>query len=202
MDKYDSIKTLPLYNWDQMIESDDYNWLIIGYDGRQKKQESQELQALKNYFINQYIEIVDDGTYLSRLRLMARINKLEVQKLRLSVLIDIFWRGFSVFSQDLRLKYIKEINSIGAFDMPEINTLQGDFEAIQRVIAGRDGIDTTISLLKKELKHEPKKERSLFLRLRELEKVLDYNIKLNPKEMTLKDYIDLILESRNNGKSN
>lgn len=34
---YDSIETLPLYNFDKYRNTKDLNWFIEGYDGRQTK---------------------------------------------------------------------------------------------------------------------------------------------------------------------
>jgi len=48
---YDSIETLPLYNFDKYRTTTDLNWLIVGYDGRQSKENAESLQPIEKVIL-------------------------------------------------------------------------------------------------------------------------------------------------------
>jgi len=60
---YDSLETLPLYNWDKWITSKNDNWFIVGYDNRQKVIESQELKELAAKLEDEYFTLLDDISF-------------------------------------------------------------------------------------------------------------------------------------------
>ena len=57
---YDSIETLPLYNFDKYRNTRDLNWFIIGFDGRQTKQSNPSLEAIEKVILDEHLKAIDD----------------------------------------------------------------------------------------------------------------------------------------------
>ena len=57
---YNTIHTLPLFNFDRYLATKDVNWFIVDYDGRQKKKESDQLNKLESEIMEEYYVELDD----------------------------------------------------------------------------------------------------------------------------------------------
>lgn len=188
---YDTIETLPIYNFDKYKSTKDLNWFIVGYDGRQKKLQNIELQNIEKVILDQYFKAIDDLSFASRMRKWAQIESLKLKYFVVKSLIDRIWKGFGDDQMDTRLAMIKELSRHG-FDMPEINTLEGDKEVILMINAGVEGIKTKIHLLEKELVVDGKKESaSLIKQISVLTIGLGYPHALNPKILTVAEWVEL-----------
>ena len=64
---YDTIETLPLYNFDKYRNTRDLNWFIIGYDGRQTKQNNEQLNSIEKVILDEYFKAIDDRSFTNRL---------------------------------------------------------------------------------------------------------------------------------------
>ena len=76
---YDSIETLPLYNFDKYRSTKDLNWFIVGYDGRQKKVINAELSNIEKTILDQYFKAIDDNSFINRLKKWGEIETLKTR---------------------------------------------------------------------------------------------------------------------------
>ena len=186
---YDSIETLPLYNFDKYRSTKDLNWFIIGYDGRQKKVINAELSNIEKTILDQYFKAIDDNTFINRLKKWGEIETLKTKYFVVKSLVNRLWLGFGDDDMGTRLLMIKELKRHG-FTIPEINTLEGDREMLLLINSGVEGIKTQIHLIEKELVVEGRKESyDLNKQLRILEIGLGYNYRINSKQITVKEWI-------------
>ena len=186
---YDSIETLPLYNFDKYRSTKDLNWFIVGYDGRQKKVINAELSNIEKTILDQYFKAIDDNTFINRLKKWGEIETLKTKYFVVKSLVNRLWLGFGDDDMGTRLLMIKELKRHG-FTIPEINTLEGDREMLILINSGVEGIKTQIHLIEKELVVEGRKESyDLNKQLRILEIGLGYNYRINSKQITVKEWI-------------
>ena len=160
---YDSIETLPLYNFDKYRSTKDLNWFIIGYDGRQKKVINAELSNIEKTILDQYFKAIDDNSFINRLKKWGEIETIKTRYFVVKSLVNRLWLGFGDDDMETRLLMIKELKRHG-FSMPEINNLEGDREMLLLINSGVEGIKTQIHLIEKELVVEGRKESSSLIR--------------------------------------
>jgi hypothetical protein len=197
---YDSIEVLPLYNWDKYTTTRDNNWLIIGFNGRQTKIDNEELTALEGKLQEEYFKAVDDRTFTKKLQKWAKIDNLRTRYNIISLLCKRLWLGFGDMQMELRQQYIEIINKFG-FNMPIINTVEGDAEEIALITQAMQNIKTQIEMLESELKTDDKKQTySLNKQMVLVGLSLGLPYKINPKETTVMEWVELckLLEEKNN----
>jgi hypothetical protein len=188
---YDSIETLPLYNFDKYRTTTDLNWFIVGYDGRQSKESAESLQSIEKIILDEYFKAIDDRSFTIRLQKSCEIETLKLKYHVVKSLINRMWKGFADKDMQTRLVFIKELAKHG-FKMPEINTKEGDAEELIRLNVGCEGIKTKISLIDIELKKDAVKESvSLAKQLQIATIGLQYPYRLNPKEITVIEWIEI-----------
>jgi len=188
---YNSIETLPLYNFDKYRTTTDLNWFIVGYDGRQSKESAESLQSIEKVILDEYFKAIDDRSFTIRLQKWCEIETLKLKYHVVKSLINRMWKGFANDDMETRLIFIKELAKHG-FKMPEINTKEGDAEELIRLNVGCEGIKTKISLIDIELKKDAVKESvSLSKQLQIATIGLQYPYRLNPKEITVIEWIEI-----------
>jgi len=188
---YNSIEILPLYNFDKYRTTSDMNWFIIGYDGRQKKESINTLQPIEKLILDEYFKAIDDRSFTNRLQKMGEIDALKLKYHVVKSLLNRMWLGFSNDQMETRLLFIKELSKHG-FKMPEINSLDGDAFELQRLNTACEGLKTRISLIEIELKKDEKGVSvSLAKQLQIATIGLQYPYRLNPKEITVSEWIEI-----------
>ena len=195
---YDSIETLPLYNFDKYRSTKDLNWFMIGYDGRQKKIINAELSNIEKTILDQYFKAIDDNSFINRLKKWGEIETLKTKYFVVKSLVNRLWLGFGDDDMETRLLMIKELKRHG-FTIPEINTLEGDKEYLLLINSGVEGIKTQIHLIKKELVVEGRKETSSLIKQIQIVTIgLGYPHPLNARTLTVAEWIELtkILEEK------
>jgi len=189
MNIYDSIETLPLYNWDKYLNTKDTNWFLVDFDGRQKKVEP--LLDVEIKIIDEYFKALDDRSLSIKLQKWAKIDNLITKYNIVNHLLDRLSMGFADMQLDTRLLFVKELKKYG-FKMSEVNSEEGDIEDIIRIREESKGLKTKIKLIEMELNEESKKESmSLYKQLQIATLSLGYSYKLNPKEITLREWIEI-----------
>jgi hypothetical protein len=196
---YDSIEVLPLYNWDKYTTTRDNNWLIIDFNGRQPKIDNEELTALEGKLQEEYFKAVDDRTFVKKLQKWAKIDNLRTRYNVIAMLCQRLWLGFGDMQMELRQQYIEIINKFG-FNMPLINTVEGDAEEIALITQSMQNIKTQIEMLESELKTDEKKQTySLNKQMVLVSLGLGLAYKIDAKQTTLSEWIELchLLEEKN-----
>jgi len=191
MKYYDTIEILPLYNFDKYRTTTDLNWFVIGYDGRQTKLKSELLQPIEKVILDEYFKAIDDRSFTNRLQKWCEIETLKLKYHVVKSLINRMWLGFGDKEMENRLIFVRELARHG-FKMSEINTVDGDAIELQRLNTGCEGIKTRISLIEIELKKDANIESiSLAKQLQIATIGLQYPYRLNPKEITLLEWIEI-----------
>jgi hypothetical protein len=196
---YDSIEVLPLYNWDKYTTTRDNNWLIIDFNGRQPKIDNEELTALESKLQEEYFKAVDDRTFVKKLQKWAKIDNLRTKYNVIAMLCQRLWLGFGDMQMELRQQYIEIINKFG-FNMPLINTVEGDAEEIALITQSMQNIKTQIEMLESELKTDEKKQTySLNKQMVLVSLGLGLAYKIDAKQTTVSEWIELchLLEEKN-----
>ncbi len=188
---YDSIDILPLYNFDKYRTTTDLNWFIVGYDGRQKKVNSEKLQPIEKIILDEYFKAIDDRSFTNRLQKWCEIENLKLKYHVVKSLISRMWLGFGDKEMETRLLFIRELAKHG-YKMAEINTLDGDAFELNRLNSACEGIKTRISLIKMELNKDAKVESSSLAKQLQIATIgLQYPYRLNPKEITVSEWIEI-----------
>jgi hypothetical protein len=196
---YDSIEVLPLYNWDRYTTTRDNNWLIIDFNGRQPKIDNDELIALESKLQEEYFKAVDDRTFVKKLQKWAKIDNLRTRYNVIAMLCQRLWLGFGDMQMELRQQYIEIINKFG-FNMPLINTVEGDAEEIALITQSMQNIKTQIEMLESELKTDEKKQTySLNKQMVLVSLGLGLAYKIDAKQTTVSEWVELckLLEEKN-----
>ena len=196
---YDSIEVLPLYNWDRYTTTRDNNWLIIDFNGRQPKIDNEELTSLEGKLQEEYFKAVDDRTFVKKLQKWAKIDNLRTKYNVIAMLCQRLWLGFGDMQMELRQQYIEIINKFG-FNMPLINTVEGDAEEIALITQAMQNIKTQIEMLESELKTDEKKQTySLNKQMVLVSLGLGLAYKIDSKQTTVSEWIELckLLEEKN-----
>jgi hypothetical protein len=188
---YDTIETLPLYNFDKYRTTTDLNWFIIDYDGRQKKESNEQLKVVEKNILDEYFKAIDDRSFINRLQKYAEIESLKLKYNVVKSLINRMWLGFGDDQMDVRLLFVNELSKHG-FKMQEINTVAGDAHELQRLNVACEGLKTRISLIEIELKKDTKIESASLAKQLQIATIgLQYPYRLNPKEITLLEWIEI-----------
>lgn len=191
---YESIKELILWSWDRYLATKDNNFFIVGYDGRQPRVVNEKLANLERKLQDEYFIEVDDRDFNKKIEKWMKIDNLQTKYTVVNMILDRMWLGFPDSQMDIRAAYIQKLNKLG-FKMPLINSVIGDAEEILRIREELKGIITQIKIIKDELKTDAVVEhRSLNLQLKMMSKAMEFGFQLNPKELTVSEWIELCKE--------
>ena len=196
---YESIEVLPLYNWDKYTTTRNNNWLIVDFNDKQPKTSNDDLTALESKLQEEYFKAVDDRTFVKKLQKWAKIDNLRTRYNVIAMLCQRMWLGFGDMQMELRQQYIEIINKFG-FNMPLINTIEGDAEEIALITNSMQNIKTQIEMLESELKTDEKKQTYKLNKQMILVSLgLGLPYKINSKETTVSEWIELchLLEEKN-----
>jgi hypothetical protein len=186
---YKSIENLPLYNWDKYLSTKDLNWFIIGFDGRQTKIVNDDLIQIEIGLQDEYFTAIKDRAFVLKLHKWAKIDALSVKYNIIIALIKRMKVGF--IDTEIRYLFVEQLILHG-FPMPKINTFAGDLEELNRISEEVGGIKNQIILLQNELKSEGKKETtSLQKQLLIVSMALNLGYRLNPKEITTLEWVEM-----------
>jgi hypothetical protein len=190
---YNTIEELPLYNFDKYRNTHDLNWFVIGYDGRQTKIKNLELEMCEKNILDEYFKAIDDRSFSSRLQKLVQIEDLKLKYNVVKSLINRMWLGFGDNQMETRLIFIQQLAKHGkGFSIPEINTKDGDAEELIKVNNAAEGLKTRIHLLENELKKDENKESSSLAKQLQIATIgLQYPYRLNPKEITVSEWIEI-----------
>lgn len=188
---YHSLKVLPLYNWDRYLATQDNNWLISGYDGRQTKIENEHLTELEVILQDEYFLLIDDHNFRSKLSKWARINDIRRKYITCTEVVNRMKIGFADHQLVHRFAFIQILKGFG-YKMTEVNSIDGDFEELNRIELNLQQLLTQIGVLELELKDDAVKEkRSLEKQLLIMQLGLQFSYKLNAKEITVFEWLEM-----------
>lgn len=188
---YNTIHTLPLFNFDRYLATKDVNWFLIDYDGRQKRKESDQLNKLKSEIMEEYYFELDDKQFEAKLKKWAKIDDLQLKYNTINSVIVGFAYGFQNTNQgqELRMKYI-ELLAKYRIKIPIMNSPSGDNEELLKVKSQLENIRTQIKMIQDELQVDGKSQKhNLYKQLRIVSLALGQKDVANPKEITVAQWI-------------
>ena len=188
---YNTIHTLPLFNFDRYLATKDVNWFIVDYDGRQKRKESDQLNKLESEIMEEYYVELDDKQFEAKLKKWAKIDELQLKYNTINSVIVGFAYGFqnTIQGQELRMKYI-ELLAKYRIKIPIMNSPSGDNEELLKVRSQLENIRTQIKMIQDELQVDGKTQKhNLYKQLRIVSLALGQKDVANPKEITVAQWI-------------
>jgi hypothetical protein len=187
---YDNIDILPVFNWDKYLNSKNNNWFIQGFDGRQPITRSDTLIQIEKDIQDQYYLELDDRDIFARLQKIAKIENIITKYNIIIVLLNRCKSGFT--DPETKKAYFQKLNSLGY----RIKT--GDTAELDEMYQMANGLITQIKIIENELTEVKKgKSKGLGFQLKLIEKHLGFTVALNPKKLTVKEFIELCKELGN-----
>lgn len=146
---------ISLHRWGQYQTTNDYNWFRNekDFDGRQPRIVSKYLENIEEKLNNDYFELIDDKTYKDILQKRLKCSKVITRYVKIVSICNRFKMGFSQSEAQKRYEYIIALKKLG-FEIPLINTEEGDEEEINKVIYQSEQLKNQISILSKDLQTE------------------------------------------------
>lgn len=210
---YSSIEELILYRWDKYTTTKDNNWFLIDYDGRQSRIDSEELKSLENKLIDQYFKAIDDRSFSNKIQKWSRIDWLRTKystchfllnelKMTIQLELDPQAKEYLKYLTERRYNIISELKKWN-LKFPEINDIHSDLALINSYKIVLEGIKTEIGILSNELQQDGKKEhQSLIKQLQIATLGLGYGYRLNAKELTVVEWIEICKLLEEKAKNN
>lgn len=187
----DSLEDLSAFAWSKLQEENDVNWLREGYNGRQRKIKDVKLDEIRTKLEEDCFKLMDDDNLNEILHKRMQIYDLASKYETVKFILQRMYLGFGDNQMESRLQFIKQLKSF-RFNMPEVNTLGGDKNELDRIFQEVEQFKTKINLLVDEIKVEGKKiTRSLNKDMLIVGQILSLNYMLNPKEISQAYWIEL-----------
>ena len=156
-EKYlNSLDLISAYSWAKMQEEDDVNWLREGYDGRQKKIKDVELNKIREKLELDVYKLIQNDKLREYLHKRMLITDYDGRYKVVITILNRMSKGFADFQMEDRLNYIRLLKQL-RFNMPEINTVEGDIIEIQRLFQEAGSLKTKMNMLIDEIKTDGKK---------------------------------------------
>jgi hypothetical protein len=197
---FQSIDELPIYNFDRFLATQDNNWLLKNYDGRAKRIDigTPEIEIMEQYY-----NALQDRSFELKLQKWAKIDNLIAKYKAVAEIIFIMYAGFenTILGQELRFALIQELKA-WRYKMPEINSVVGDIENLNRISSELQGIKNQIAILQNELKDDGKKENiSLYKQLAIIQMGLEI-APINPRKVVVAQWIEYVKIMQEKAKQN
>lgn len=198
---YSTIEDLTLYRWDRYTSTKDNNWFLVDYDGRQSKIDCKELTDVENSIQDQYFKAIDDRSFSNKMQKWAEIDYLKTKYDTCNFLLDELTLTIELemdpnakkhlnYLTERRYKIIDQLKKWG-LKFPVLNSLVDDLLLMSEFRTVLLGIKTQIGIISNELINDGKKEHTSLLRqLRIVEMSLNYNYRLDPKKITVAEWIE------------
>ena len=195
---YSNIDQLTLYRWDRYTATRDNNWLLVDYDGRQKKLDHPELSAVENSIRDQYFEAVDDRSFSNKMQKWGEIDWLKTKFITCNFLLAELETTVSITSKEhqqylveRRYTIISELKRWG-LKFPELNNYIEDITLIKTFRIVLEGVKTQIAILEGELKEEgQKQQQGLFKQIAFAKMALPGYGEMNPRVMVVAEWIEI-----------
>ena len=178
---YNSCELMPLYNYFKYSETNDPKWFTkehVDFKGIEKVIED---------FYNDYVDYSKNQSIQNRFSNIFEIMRLE-NKYKSVISIC---QGIYNFNTKLDKSYLDELVTLLEKWNYKIDKSKDLFIQLELILKRIKGIKTRIEILRDKLKTEGNKEvQSITLQLLNIERGLDLKYRLDPKKISVKDFID------------
>lgn len=193
LDAFEGIEDMTLYAFDKYRQTQDNNWFISTYTGKETKLDAELIKPIETKINNEYYRRIDDRSFLIMIQDLAKIEALKMKYFTLSTIIETMSNGFApdIESQTIRVKYIAILESQG-FKMNIIASPEDDIEALIDISSQIQGIKTQISIIQGKMKEKGTKESvGLGKQMRIVEMALQISYRINPKDISVLEWIEM-----------
>lgn len=187
---YETLEELPLFSWDKFMTTEDNNWFIVGYNGKQEKVEDVVLEDLAVKLKDEYFLLAGGDMFSQKLQKHAKRDYLMLKYETIKKIIELMTNPSTVNNMEIRFFCIQQLKKF-RFNIPEINTIEGDVEEINGVISQMDGIVTQINIMNDDLKTETSKH-NLTKELVLVSLGLELGFRIDPKVTTVLEWLEMI----------
>ena len=184
---YESLDDLPLYNWDKFMQTEDNTWFLID---KKSKVDSATLNELAIKLKDDYFAKAGGDMFAKKLQKYAKRDYLLLKYETIKSIVELMTNESTIDNMEIRFFCIQQLKKF-RFNIPEINTQEGDIEEINNVISQTDGIITQINILTDELKSDGSKG-SLIKEMILVSKGLDLGYRIDPKVTTVSEWLEMI----------
>jgi hypothetical protein len=207
-----TIEDLSLYRWDRYTSTKDNNWFLVDYDGRQKKTNMTELLDVEKSIQDQYFKAIDDKSFFNKIQKWSKIDWLKTKystcnflldelSITISLELDIEAKKYLTYLTERRHHIILELKKWG-LKFPPLNSLVSDLSLINDFRSVLKGISTEIAIIGNELKDDGQKDtKSLYARI-VIAKSSLAGYEMNPKTMSLAEWIEICKVLNEKAKQN
>ena len=187
MNYYETLDELPLYNWDKFMQTEDNTWFLID---KKSKVDSATLNELAIKLKDDYFAKAGGDMFAKKLQKYAKRDYLLLKYETIKSIVELMTNESTIDNMEIRFFCIQQLKKF-RFNIPEINTQEGDIEEINNVISQTDGIITQINILTDELKSDGSKG-SLIKEMILVSKGLDLGYRIDPKVTTVSEWLEMI----------
>jgi len=199
---FEELDELYLYNWDRYLATNNNNWFIKGFDGRQKIISNEKLIELEAKFQDSYFNLLNDASFMIKLQKWAKIEALNTKYNAIITILNRLKIGFSLDQQEIRAKLVTTLNKAG-FKISIMGDYEEDLKEIDTVFNKAQSIKTQIDIIQAELKEESIQEKqSLQKQLIIVSQGLQLGYRLNPKEISVVEWIEMSKMMNEKSKQN
>lgn len=200
LDTFTSIDDMWLYNFDRYRATQDNNWFRRDFTGRETKINSDLLKPVEEKINDEYYKATDDRSFQMMIQRFAKISFLQTKYVMVSGLVETMSYGFQpdIKSQENRAALIEQIKNWG-FKMPIMATPYEDAVRLKEIIEQLQGVKTQIRIIENEMKQEgAKATTTLNKQILIVGMALQLAYKINPKETTISEWIEMckLMEER------
>jgi len=205
-DVFLSIDDMILYNFDMYRKTNDNNWFLKTYTGKEKKLDHHLIKPFEEKINDEYYKATNDQAFQTFIQRLAKIDNLQTKYTVVSALVERMRLGFgaSVDQQRIRYMMVQQIKD-WKYKMPYHNfaTPAEDFEQLNNVAAQLPGIKTAIALINDELQKEGSKQTlSLYKQLVIISSALQLGYEIDSRKITVRKWLDLGELMREKAKKN
>lgn len=203
---YDSIEDLSLYRWDKFTQTKDNNWFLVDYNGRQTKLEPEILKEVENSLIDQYFKAVDDRSFSNKMQKWGKIDWLKAKYQICNVLLDNLYNSVisetNEYSSEQRFLYINELKK-WRLNFPILNSVYDDLALINEYKSALEGLKTEIAIINKELISDAKEDSNSLIKQLQIATIsLGYSYRLDPKQISVAEWIEICKLVQDKAKNN
>ena len=178
---YDTCEKMPLYNFFKYTETNDLKWFTKEFI------DHKDLPIVVESFYNDYIAYSKNQSIQNRFSTIFEIMRLENKYKSVYSICQ------AIYNYDTRLgnELLNELVGLLEKWHYKINKDKELFTQLEAILNRIKGIKTRIEVLTDKLKLDDKQEvQSIQIQLLNIERALDLKYRLNPKELSVKDFID------------
>lgn len=194
---YSTIDHLTLYRWDRYTATRDNNWLLVDYDGRQKKLDCPELTEVENSLRDQYFKAVDDRSFSNKMQKWGEIDWLKTKFMTCNFLLSelettilITSKEHQKYLAERRYNIVTELKKWG-LKFPQLNNFYEDSLLIKTFRTVLEGVKTQISIIEGELKEEGQKQQQGLYKQIAFAKMVLQGYEMNPRVMVVAEWIEI-----------